>query len=94
MTVKFLPEAENVLLEIALWVEERNTPGSGLRFASRFIDKVSAYAVPNATYAICGNSSLAALGLRCISIDDWVVAFHQSEGEFTVRYILHGSLLR
>lgn len=94
MKVKFLPEAENVLFEVALWVEERNTQGSGLRFASRFIDKVSAYAVPNATYAICAISSLAALGLRCVRIDDWVVAFHQSEGEFTVHYILHVSVLQ
>jgi hypothetical protein len=29
MTLRFLPEAENALLEIALWVEERNTSGRG-----------------------------------------------------------------
>ncbi len=91
MTLRFTPEAENALLEIALWVEERNTPGSGSRFASKFIDKVSAYALPNVAYAICRNSSLAALGLRCVNIGDWVVAFRQTQEEFTVHYIIHGS---
>lgn len=94
MKLHFLPEAENALLEIALWVEERNTPGSGSRFVSKFIDKVSAYALPKVTYAICRKRSLAALELRCVNIGDWVVAFRQTQEEFTVHYIIHGSGLK
>ena len=42
MNFRFLPEAEDALFEIASWVEERNTPGSGTRFINKFIDRVGA----------------------------------------------------
>ena len=90
----FLPEAEEIILEISSWVEEKNTPGNGTRFMTKFINRISAFALPNVTYMICPNKSLAALKLRCIAIDDWVVAFKQTKEEFTVHYILYGAGLR
>ena len=94
MKLWFMPEAEDALLEIAAWVEERNTPGSGIRFIHNFIDKMNAYALPNVLYAVCKNKVLAAYQLRCLVIDKWVIAFTQSKEEFVVHYILYGPGLK
>lgn len=94
MKLRFMPEAEDVLFEIGEWVEKRNTPGSGLRFTNNFIDKIAEYALPKATYPICKNEVLAYYILHCISINDWVVAFRQTNEEFIVCYILFGPGLR
>ena len=94
MKLRFMPEAEEVLFEIGEWVEKRNTAGSGFRFVNNFIDKVAEYALPKARYPICKNEVLATYMLHCISINDWVVAFQQSNDEFVVHYILFGPGLR
>lgn len=91
MSVMFSYEAEKALFEIGTWVEERNTAGAGIRFIDRFIDRIEAFAVHGATYAICNHLTLAQKGLRCVQIDDWVVAFHQTKERFDVRYIIHAS---
>lgn len=41
MNLRFMPEAENALFEIGIWVEGRNTVGSGIRFTHTFIDKIT-----------------------------------------------------
>jgi hypothetical protein len=94
MELRFMPEAEEALFEIGTWVEEQNTAGSGLRFVNRFIDKISGYALPKVKYPICRNEILASLGLSCIPISDWVIAFRQRENEFVVHYILFGPGLK
>ncbi|HLP19551.1 MAG TPA: hypothetical protein VK174_04590 [Chitinophagales bacterium] len=94
MKLRFTPEAENVLVEIGVWVEERNTPGSGSRFIDKFIDKVSTYALPKAKYLLCRNEILASLQLSCIAINDWVVAFKCTNNEFVVYYILYGPAMK
>jgi hypothetical protein len=94
MTLHFLPEAEQALLEISLWVEERNTPGSGFRYAEKFIAKIERYALPKANYALCKSRHLADLDLHCIAIDDWIIAFKISGSKFVVHYIIHGSGLK
>ncbi len=46
MKVRFMPEAENALFELGVWIEERNTAGIGNRFINKFTDKIGTYAVP------------------------------------------------
>ena len=70
-----MPEAEEVLLDIGVWVEKQNTPGSGNRFINSFLDKIAAYAFPNVKYPVCKNKVLASYGLSCLAINDWGVAF-------------------
>ena len=94
MRLRFMPEAENALYELEIWIEESNTPGSGTRFINKFIDHISSYAVPNAVYAGCTNEVLALYHLSCITINDWVIAFRKSKNEFVVHYILYGSGLK
>lgn len=94
MNVLFKPEAEEALFEISKLVEDKNGPGSGIKFAEEFIDRIAEFILPDFKYARCFNDSLAALNLRCISIKDWVVAFKQTKTEFTVHYILYGPGLK
>ena len=89
-----MPEAEDALLDIAEWIETRNTPESGNRFVANFIDILSGYAHPNTSYALCKNKHLAALKLQCVTIDNWVVAFKFSKKTLTVHYILFGAGLK
>ncbi|MEP7168547.1 MAG: hypothetical protein ABI855_04200 [Bacteroidota bacterium] len=94
MKLNFMPEAEEALFEISTWVENRNTPGSGIRFINKFIASIEEYALPGVSYAICKNKVLASFGLKCIPINDWIVAFKQTKNEFIVHYILYGPGLK
>lgn len=94
MTVLFKPEAEEALFEISKWVEEQEGPGSGIKFAEEFIDRITEFVLPDFKYARCFNDSLAARNLRCIAITDWVVAFKQTKTEFIVHYIIYGPGLK
>jgi hypothetical protein len=42
MNLRFMPEAENAFFELGVWVESRNTYGSGSRFINTTIDKIAA----------------------------------------------------
>ena len=94
MNLVFKPEAEEALFEIASWVEQRNTAGSGTRFIERFIDKIEIFVQPHVVYTICKNAVLAALQLQCISIDKWVIAFTTDKKSFVVHYIIWGPGLK
>lgn len=94
MNLVFKPEAEEALFEIASWVEQRNTSGSGSRFIERFIDKIETFVQPRTTYAICKNPVLAAQRLQCVSVDKWVIAFTTDKKSFVVHYIIWGPGLK
>ena len=89
-----MPEAEDALFEIGIWVEERNTPGSGSRFINSFIDKIETYALPAVRYPICKNKILASYGYSCIAINEWVIVFKSDKIEFAVHHILYGPGLK
>jgi len=94
MKLRFMPEAENALFEIGIWVEERNTAESGIRFINKLIDQIDAYVLPHVRYPACKNKVLASHHLSCIAINDWVFAFKQTKDEFVVHYILYGPGLK
>jgi hypothetical protein len=89
-----MPEAEEALFDVGMWVEAQNTFGSGDRFINSFIDKIMNYALPNAKYPICKNKVLASYRLSCIAINDWVIAFKQTKEKFIVHYMIYGSGLK
>ncbi len=94
MKILFKPEAEEALFEVSKWMEEKNGPGSGIKFAGEFIDRIAEFVLPDFKYARCFNDSLAQLNLRCIAIKDWVIAFKQTKTEFVVHYIIYGPGLK
>jgi hypothetical protein len=94
MKVVFMPQAEEALYEIGVWIESKNTKGSGNRFVNNMIDSIAAFALPNVKYQDCKQAVLRLLHLQCVVIKDWIVAFEINGNVFTVHYILHGSGLK
>lgn len=92
-TLLLMPEAENALYELAIWIENKNTPGSGMRFVNKFLDRINTYNLPEVKYSLCHHSILAEYDLSCVTIDKWVVAFKQNKHSFVVHYILYGPAL-
>ena len=78
---------------IADFVESKNTPGSGARFARKFMSAIEKFAKPNVQYALCNYRAFAAFGYSCRMVNDWVVGFKIVDHELIVYEIIHGSLL-
>ena len=93
MEVFYSPEAELALIELSDWIEEQNTPGSGDRYFRRFVQKVKDFAIGTSQYSLCHNEELRKIELRCIAIDNWVVAFRIDNSVFRVYRILYGPSL-
>jgi len=93
LRVKILPKALQVIEDVADFVESKNTPGSGDRFAYKFKAAIEKLALPNVQYTRCNHPILAAFGLMCSHFNDWVIAFKIREDELIVQEIIHGSLL-
>jgi hypothetical protein len=93
LKVSITPKASKVIDAIADFVESKNTPGSGGRFAVKFIDVIEKLALPNLQYAVCAHPVLAAYKYSCRYFNDWVIAFKIYNDELTVYEIIHSSLL-
>lgn len=93
MTIFITPEASNVIDAIADFVEAQNTPGSGKRFALKFINAIERLAIPKVQYGLCAHHVLASLHYSCSYFNDWVIAFRINNDELIVHEIIHGSLL-
>lgn len=93
MEVTITPRAFNVINAISDFVESENTPGSGVRFAIRFKNRIEKLAVPNVKYALCSHPVLASYQYSCSYFNDWVIAFRIVEDELIVYDIIHSSLL-
>lgn len=93
MEVIIKPKAQKALSLIATFVEERNTPQSGLRYIEKFASKIKIYAKENVQYSLCNNITLSTLGYSCITISKWVVVFKIQKQKFVVYRIIWGALL-
>lgn len=93
MKVTFTHEAAASLYIIANFVESKNTPGSGKRYALKFKKAVEKLAQPNVQYALCNHPLLNALKYSCSHYNDWVIAFKIEKGTFVVYQIIHSSVL-
>ena len=93
MKLNITPKAASVIDSIAEFVESKNTPGSGNRFALKFMLAIEKLAVPNVQYALCSHHVLASLRYSCSHFNDWVIVFRITGDELVVCEIIHGSLL-
>jgi len=85
--------ALNVIDAISDFVESKNTPGSGARYALKFKAAIEKLAVPDVEYALCPHPLLAAYKFSCSYFNDWVIAFRIQNSELIIHDIIHGSLL-
>lgn len=93
MNITIKPKALKVIDAIADFVESKNTPGSGSRYALKFKTAIKRLAVPGVQHSICNHHVLAAFKYSCSHFNDWVIAFKIIDGELTVYEIIHGSFL-
>lgn len=96
MSVIFKPTAEDTLREIVEFMDDVNVFGAGERWAVKFLDFVSSYAMLHSIkkFPLCKNESLALAGLSCIIYKGWVIAFKIEKKNFVVYQIIKGDLLR
>ena len=93
MKVVIADHALAVIDLVAKFVELKNTPGSGNRYAMRFKKAIKKLAVKNVQYPICHYSKFASLNYSCSHFNDWVIAFKIKDSVLTVHEIIHGSIL-
>lgn len=86
-------EAWKSLNELAEFVESKNTIGAGKRYLNAFLLKISDALKNNANYAPCKYPEFAKFKLKCFIINDWVIAFQETQTTLIVRAIVHGTLL-
>ena len=82
-----------VIDSIADFVESKNTPGSGARYALKFKSAIERIALPGVQYPICNHVVLAAYKYSCSHFNDWVIALRIENETLVVYEIIHGSLL-
>lgn len=93
MKLLIRPKALKSLERIALYVESRNTKGSGERFLGSFLKTIHQYAVDGASYQPCKHASLASNRYLCIFLENWVIAFKIQGEKFIICRIVWGPAL-
>ena len=93
MKIVIEPFAEAALLEIALFIESQNTPGSGKRWVKRFKTFIKRYAKPNIQYALCNHLRLAQMLYSCVHYGNLTVAFRIERKRFVIYEVIPSSML-
>ncbi|MEY2829990.1 MAG: hypothetical protein RIQ33_1848 [Bacteroidota bacterium] len=92
MKIKIAEAAKQVLYELELFVESKNTKGAGKRFKKRFVENVKSH-LQNPIHLDCKNEALKAKKLKCFFINHWVIAYKIESNQIVIYVIIHGSLL-
>ncbi len=92
MQVKYSALAKKSLTNVALFVEQTNTKGSGQRWKDRFLKKIKKYTQP-IKYALCRHKVYAANDFSCIAIDNWIIIFKTDSKYLYVHQIVLASSL-
>ena len=93
MTIEIKQPAMQALEEIANWVEERNSLGSGERYLEKFYLFIQSYAVSAEKVPLCKFPEFKAAKLKCIFFGDWVISFKIIDKKFVIYTVVHGSWL-
>ncbi len=94
MKVFYTPRAQKAIELIAAYVENKNTSGSGNKFALKFESAINKFASENVVFTKCRNEILSYLAYSCLTINKWVVAFKIKQNKFIVYRIIWGGLLK
>ena len=93
MIVVLAQEVNVTLSEISDFIDTINTEGAGRRWATKLVDHLYDYALPNVSYALCNHQNLASLGLSCITYNDWVIAFKITDDALVVEKVVRDAIL-
>ncbi len=92
MLVKYSILAQNTLTDVARFIENINTKGSGNKWKNKFFIKVRKYAQP-IKYALCRHVIYAVSVFSCVAIDNWIIIFKIEGNHFNVYQIVLASSL-
>ncbi len=93
MQVVIRQRALNAIIKVALYIENKNTPGSGERWADKLKAAINSLAKSKTKLTICKHPSLARFKYRCYAYKNWVIAFKVSDKEFEVCRFIYGARL-
>ena len=94
MQIYIRKRALNAIMKAAQFVESKNTPGAGDRWADKLKREIIKFANAKVKLAICRNVSLTKFNYRCIVYKDWIIAYRISENEFEVCRFIYASRLK
>jgi len=75
MKITIKAEAAATINELVKFIDSKNTPGSGKRFALKFLNKIVDSLKNHEVHSLCKFPEFAEKGWKCFLINDWVVAF-------------------
>ena len=93
MILAYREGALETLREVAEFLDTINTEGSGEFWVRNFLNNLGSYVKPNVQYTLCRHPEFARMGLSCISLNGWIVAFKIEEEVFLVYSIVRGNIL-
>jgi|LakMenEpi03Aug12_release.lakeMendotaPanAssembly.Ray.scaffolds.fasta_scaffold2362234_1 hypothetical protein len=93
MKIVISSEAVLVIKELAKFVEIKNTPGSGKRFASKFLKLIKSKLLKFDQYGLCKYPEFQDKKWRCLIFKDWIVVYAKNQYQIEIKLIVHGSLL-
>ncbi len=94
MKIEIRKRAWNSITKTAAWIDAKNLPGSGDRWADKIYSQIKKIAKNRVEFSICNNIGLKKFNYRCFHIDEWVVAYKKNRDTFTIYRFIHGSRLR
>jgi hypothetical protein len=93
MIIEIKQTAMDTLQNIADWVEQNNTPGSGGRFLDKLFEFLQSYAPSSGKQAKCKLPEFKALDLHCLHYKDWVISYKTVSNRMVIYSVVHGSWL-
>ena len=93
MKIVISSEAVLVIQELAKFVEIKNTPGSGKRFASKFLKLIKSKLLNSNQHQTCKYPEFQDKQWKCLVFKDWIVAYAAHQDQIETKLIIHGSLL-
>ncbi len=93
MKIVISSEAVLVIKELAKFVEIKNTPGSGKRFASKFLKLIKSKLLKFNQHRLCKYPEFQDKQWRCLIFKDWIVVYATNQYQIEIKLIINGSLL-
>ena len=93
MTIIWLPDALESVVEICDFIDNINTEDSSLNWLSKFSHFISTYAKSNVQYSLCRYKPFGDRNLSCINYFGWVIVFRIEDQHFIIHHVIRGALL-
>ncbi len=85
------PRAEKAIQAVALFIESKNTPGSGAKWVNQILDFLLLRSAIVSSYPLCRNIHLSQRNFSCIIFNKkWVIVFKQTKRTFDVHQVIYG----